>query len=293
MKLKRISKNEYPLLLRQVERAPQFLDVAGTLPPDDYKYLCVIGARRYSSYGNQVCKALIEGLRGYPIVIVSGLAVGIDSLAHRYALESGLKTISFPGSGLSERSMYPSVHLNLALDIVEQGGALLSPFEPQQLGTRWTFPVRNELMAACSHATLIIESRQKSGTMITARAALNLGRDVLVVPGSIFSELSSGPHALLGDGATPITSSTDILRALGFENVPLHTNSLFTERIHSLPSEQQKILRLLQFESRTTSELIEHTGLTASELNIHLSNFELEGLIRTDSDSISLECATL
>lgn len=271
---------EYPYLLQKLDKQPPFLDLVGHLPPDEHKYLCVIGSRRYSSYGKAVCHKLISGLKNYPVVIVSGLAVGIDSLAHKCALETGLQTIAWPGSGLDESVLYPPMHLDLAKDILKSGGALLSPFERDQQGIRWTFPVRNTLMAGMSHATLIIEARAGSGTMLTANAALELGRDVLVVPGSIFSDLSHGPHNLLNEGAIPVTSSSDILRALGFQS---HSDE---DRVHlenltlfSFSPDEKKIIEHLKSEPLSSSVLIDKLKISATAFNIIISDLELRDII--------------
>jgi DNA protecting protein DprA len=217
--VKIIRRPQYPFLMRQMRRPPRKIYVRGNIPSDDNKFLCIVGARRHTKYGVNVCKEIISGLRGYPVVIVSGLAIGIDSVAHEYALETGLKTIAFPGSGLDDRVIYPSAKLTLAHRILESGGALMSPFDNLQTSTPWTFPARNTLMAAISHATLIIEGREGSGTMITADNALEFGRDVLVVPGNIFSELSAGPHKLLREGAIAVRSAKDVLETLGLINL--------------------------------------------------------------------------
>lgn len=216
MQTKRLTFNEYPLLLRQIERPPKFLDISGApIPSDDYKFLCVVGARDFTQYGADTCKHLVAGLKGYPIIIVSGLALGIDSIAHEVAIENGIRTISFPGSGLKESSIYPPSHLNLAKRIIGSGNTLVSAFEPEQESTLWTFPSRNRIMAGISHATLIIEGRVGSGTLITAEHALGFNRDVFIVPGSIFSETSYAPHLLYKEGAIPVTSSREILVELG------------------------------------------------------------------------------
>src|SRR6185369_12697192 len=117
MEIQRLYPHQYPYLLKQISAPPKFLDCVGPMPPDDHKFLCVIGARRYSPYGQECCEKLISGLRGYPIVVVSGLAIGIDSIAHRAALKAGLKTIAFPGSGLSRHALYPVRHRMLAEEI--------------------------------------------------------------------------------------------------------------------------------------------------------------------------------
>ncbi len=217
VEIQKIHKSEYPYLLQQISSLPECLYVAGTIPPDDMKFLCVIGSRKYSNYGEEVCRSIIHGLKGYPVVIVSGLALGIDSIAHEVALEADLKTIAFPGSGLLPEVIYPQCHLGLANRIVESGGALISPFEMDNAGGLWTFPFRNRLMAGISHATLLVEGRRGSGTLITANNANEFCRDVFVIPGSIFSDLSYGAHTLLRQGATAVSSSEDVLESLGFE----------------------------------------------------------------------------
>ncbi len=156
-------------------------------------------------------------MRGYNVTIISGLALGIDGLAHKAALKAGLKTLAVPGSGLDATVLYPRSHLQLAEEIVRNGGALLSEFKPQTQAATWTFPKRNRIMAGLSHAVLVIEAELKSGTLITSKLATEYNRDVLTMPGSIFSSTSEGPHMLIKLGATPVTASEDILRTLGIE----------------------------------------------------------------------------
>lgn len=281
----RLTKEQYPYLLREVPFPPKTLYCAGSLPPtDEYKYLCVIGSRQYTSYGKDTCESLIAGLRNYPVVIISGLAIGIDSIAHRSALRNGLKTISFPGSGLDPEFIYPAAHYPLAQEIVRSGGTLLSPFKPNQPGTLWTFPVRNQLMAGSSQATLIIEGEEGSGTLITAKAALDFNREVLVVPGSIFSSHSRGPHHLFSQGAVPVFSSEDILESLGFEITPNRSNQkiLDLEKLNLSPAEKL-IIRALQIRPLDTSSLVEKTLLSATETNATISRLELRSLIVGDN----------
>ncbi len=278
----RLTPEQYPFLLRQIQRPPPFLDCIGPIPPDDYKYLCVIGARQYSDYGKEACQKLIAGLKSYPVVIVSGLALGIDSIAHEAALDAGLKTVAFPGSGLSRESLYPRTHLKLAERIIKSGGTLLSPFEQWQSGDPWLFPVRNQLMAGMSHATLVIEGRVKSGTLLTAANALEFGRDVLIVPGSIFSDLSYGPHKLYRDGATPVVTSGEILESLGFDINPAeHDNKTIKMDFNSSPlsEEEKKIIRELQMSPLSATDLIYKTSLSSSRFNILVSQLELSGVI--------------
>ncbi|MEI6420545.1 MAG: DNA-processing protein DprA, partial [bacterium] len=223
----------------------------------------------------EVVEKLISGLAGHKIVIISGLALGIDSLAHRAGLSAGLKTIAVPGSGLNPKVIYPSTNLKLAEEIINKGGALLSEFEPDFRATAWSFPQRNRIMAGLSHAILVIEAEAKSGTLITARMATDYNRDVFTVPGSIFSSNSEGPHLLLKLGATPITSSNDILEALGFET---ETKNL-TLNYDDCSNEEKKILESLN-EPLEKDELLNETKIPVDELNVILSMMEIKSLIK-------------
>ena len=215
--IRALSLEEFPPLLHEIPDAPKQLYLRGTLPDPSQKLLAVVGSRKYSAYGRQAVEVLIKGLAGYPIVIVSGLALGIDSLAHEAALATGLKTIAVPGSGLHPDVLYPRAHMRLAERILEAGGAPLSEYAPHFQARPESFPERNRIMAGMSHAVLVIEAATRSGTLITAKLTADYNRDLLVVPGSIFSPTSFGPHLFLSLGATPITTSADILKALGLE----------------------------------------------------------------------------
>lgn len=264
----------FPPLLAEIPDPPKKLYSQGSLPDwKKYKLLTVVGTRAYTSYGKDVCESLIQGLSGFPIVIVSGLALGIDGIAHRAALRAKLPTIAVPGSGLQENILYPSAHRTLAKEIVREGGALLSEFEPDFRATAWSFPQRNRIMAGMSHATLVIEAQKKSGTLITSRLATEYNRDVLTVPGSIFSKNSEGPHLLLSLGARPISQSTDILDTLGFKSEEKAETSY-----HDCTAEELSVLEFLS-EPKPRDEVIRASGLSAGAANALLTALELKGLI--------------
>ncbi|MEK7115362.1 MAG: DNA-processing protein DprA [Patescibacteria group bacterium] len=280
MKLSAISKNEFPAVfspLLEIPEPPEKLYYRGALPDDDTVLLAVVGSRKYSHYGKEACEQVVKGLRGYDITIVSGLALGIDSIAHRSALDAGLKTIAVPGSGLNDDALYPREHLQLAREIVEKGGALVSEYEPDFKATTWSFPRRNRIMAGLSKAVLVVEAERPSGTLITARLALDYGRDVFAVPGSIFSETSRGAHFLIRQGATPITSSLDILTELGFKQEEFIEKIRENEITDALPVERQVLLTLT--EPRTRQELKELIGIPIEQMNMTLSVLEIKGLI--------------
>lgn len=272
--LRQLAPEEFPPLLSEIPEPPEKLYLLGKLPPEGHKLLCVVGSRKYTSYGKETCETLIAGLAGHPIAIISGLAFGIDAIAHRAALRAGLPTLAVPGSGLDEKVLYPSAHRALAKEILKAGGGLLSEFEPDFIATPYSFPQRNRIMAGMSHATLVVEAGEQSGTLITARLAGEYNRDLFVVPGSIFSPNSYGPHLFLRLGATPIRSSADILDALGFAPVEKIARKI-PENIS--PKELRVLEALLEPLARDT--LIETLALSAQEANVLLGTMELKGLI--------------
>lgn len=283
--IKELSKEEFPAQLFEIPQPPKKLFVQGTLPNKDAVLLTVVGSRKYSNYGKDVCEKLISGLSGNNIVIVSGLAIGIDTIAHNVALKTKLKTIAVPGSGLNEKVLYPRTNRLLAEKIIENGGALISEFEPDFRATPWSFPQRNRIMAGLSKAVLVIEAEQKSGTLITARMAVDYNRDVLAVPGSISSSNSRGTNLLIRQGATPITSSDDILEALGFETENTTPKQKQLEFENCSPAEK-KILDILHHNPLTRDELIRALNLSATESNILFCTMELKGLIKESEGRI-------
>lgn len=275
--IKEVTASEWPPLLREIPQPPAVLNHRGVLPPPHLRLLSIVGSRDYTTYGKQVVETLINGLASYPIGIVSGLALGIDSLAHEAALKNNLYTLAIPGGGLSDASIYPASHKRLAHRILAAGGGLLSEFAPDFTATKWSFPQRNRLVAGISHATLLIEAAEKSGTLITARMATDYNRELMVVPGSIFSKNSYGVHQFLKLGATPVTTATDILEVL--QIAPVTENEATSAR--PLTSEETRVITLLH-EPRTRDEIIRTLALPVAEANQLLMQMELDGLIMYD-----------
>lgn len=271
--IRQLAPSEFPPLLREIPEPPAKLYLRGSLPVFDAKLLAVVGSRKYTNYGKQVCESLIQGLCGYNICIVSGLAIGIDGIAHRAALDAGLHTLAIPGSGLDDDVLYPRRHKGLAHEILESDGGLLSEYEPDFRATVWSFPKRNRIMAGVTHAVLVIEAGEKSGTLITSRLATDYNRDVFAVPGSIFSESSRGPHMLIRLGATPVTSAEDILEAFSMETTPREAK-LPAE----LSSEETHVLALLS-EPKDRDTLIRALNVDVSHANILLMQMEMRGII--------------
>jgi DNA processing protein len=268
---------EFPLGLKEIPQPPTSLNYRGQLPSADISLLSIVGSRKYTSYGKQVVDELVSGLAGYPVGVVSGLAIGIDSLAHEAALRNNLYTLAIPGGGIGDQAIYPAQHKPLARKILESGGGLLSEFEADFRPTRWSFPKRNRLVAGISQATLLIEAGEKSGTLITARMTADYNRELLVVPGSIFSPTSMGNHQFLKLGATPVTTSKDILDVLNIETKTTESSQL---TLTLSPVETLVISHLTEPTHR--DELIRKIDLPTNKGSQLLMMMELQGYIKSD-----------
>jgi DNA processing protein len=274
--IRELSYDEFPSELLEIPQPPKKLFLAGVLPDKDTALLSIVGSRKCTNYGIDACEKIIEGLAGFPVAIVSGLALGIDSVAHKAALRTGLKTVAVPGSGLSSKAIYPRANLRLAEEIVYSGGALLSEFEPDFKATPWSFPQRNRIMAGLSRAVLVVEAEEKSGTLITARLATEYNREVYVIPNGIFSPGSRGSNNLLKQGAFPISDSQDILELFGMFD-PFAKGSS-QEILFDLSPEEKKIFDVLS-EPLARDELLRATGFSAQDGCTVLSVMEIKGII--------------
>lgn len=245
----------------------------GKLPEARQPAVAIIGTRRPSKYGIEVTHRLAYDLAKRGIIIISGMALGVDGVAHRAALEAGGTTIAVLGNGLDE--FYPTSHRQLAEDIISTGGAVISEFEPNVPAYPANFLQRNRIVSGLSDAILITEAARKSGTLNTAGHALEQGKEIFVVPGNITSPLSAGCNALLRQGATPVTRAEDILEVIAPQSIqaqtalPLGDNPL-----------QTKIIHLLQQGIRDGDQLQQQSNTPASEFATELTMMEIGGLIR-------------
>lgn len=271
-----------PALLQEIPQPPTQLNYRGAIPPADLPLLAVVGSRQYTSYGKAVVEHIIAGLADYQVGIVSGLALGIDGLAHEAALTNQLYTLAIPGGGLDDSVLYPARHKRLAYQILEAQGTLLSEYEPKQTVARWTFPQRNRLVCGIAHATVVIEAAAQSGSLITARMTVDYNRELFVVPGDIFSPMSQGTHQFLKLGATPLTHAQDIIDAL---TLKLKTaESVIQTSTAPVAAEAQMILSLL-IAPLEKDELIRQSGLDISQASVLLMKLELGGHI-VENDGI-------
>lgn len=266
----------YPPLLKSIYDPPPVLFIRGTLPDSQRPHLAVVGSRHPSSYGQTVVRDLIEPLAESGVVIVSGLAYGIDALAHRAAIEKRGATIAVLGAGLDHDNIYPTQHRALASSIVAAGGALVSEFPIGTHALKQHFPFRNRVIAGLCRATLVIEAAAKSGSLITARSALESGREVLAVPGSIHSSLSEGPNNLIKMGATPVTAIDDILQSFGLVKPNAKPQDAYVPG-----SREEKTLRdLLSQDPLHIDELVDRSALPAKTVTATLTLMEMKSAAR-------------
>jgi len=265
---------DYPACLRTIGDAPPVLFLRGSLTLADEWAVAIVGTRRASAYGRQAAEYLATGLAQTGITVVSGLARGIDACAHRAALAAGGRTLAVLGHGLD--TVYPAEHARLAQE-VSASGALVSKFP---VGTRPdapNFPRRNRILAGLARATVVVEADIKSGALITVRYALEQGRDVFAVPGSIFSPVSRGTNALIKDGATPVTDPRDLLEDL---HLSLAVEKQAVRATLPVDPTEAALLAQLSSEPLHVDEVSRATGLPAATVSSTLVLMELKGLVR-------------
>jgi DNA processing protein len=267
----------YPRLLGEIYDPPLLLYARGCLAEKDEFSLAVVGTRKFTSYGRQATEHLVRGLVEQGLTIVSGLAYGIDTIAHEAALAAGGRTIGVLGCGLDRQSFYPAANRRLADRIVASGGAVLTEFPPGTPPLRHHFPRRNRIIAGLSLGTLVIEAAEKSGALITAHSALEQNREVFALPGSVFSPVSAGPNGLLKEGARPVTAAADIIAALDREKISACVEN--KKVIPESPAEAE-ILERLTHEPVHIDELIRQTALDTGLISSTLIIMEMKGLVR-------------
>jgi DNA processing protein len=266
-------KGGYTQIIGTIANAPKRLWFVGDLPQQRAPTLAIVGSRKPTTYGKDITHRLTYDLASRGVVIVSGLALGIDSLAHRAALEAGGTTIAIMPCGLDR--VYPASHRNLAADIIKNGGALISEYEPGAELYPKNFIGRNRIVSGISDGLLVVEASAKSGTMHTANFALEQGRSVMAIPGPITNPTSEGCHNLLKSGARLITSAQDILDELGLTDTAKQSALPF-----AATPQEQILLELLGKGIRDGDELQLKSRLRAAEFAQTLTMLEITGKIR-------------
>lgn len=288
--------DSYPFLLRQISTAPPLLYVKGCVKSLSLPQIAIVGSRDYSPYGEYWTGQFAADLARNNMVVTSGLAIGIDGFAHqRVVAEKGV-TIAVLGSGLSQ--VYPARHKKLAEQIVELGGALVSEFAPNQPPVAENFPRRNRIISGLSLGTLVIEATLNSGSLITARYALEQGREVFALPNGVQNPYAQGCHKLIKDGALLVESVADILEAVAYQHQPQQIR-LFDEKLpvsHSLQAVkkqekvaknppnltacQQQIYQHISLEPISIDDLANAAEISVENLLVELLGLELSGVIK-------------
>ena len=267
----------YPKLLLEIPKFPPILYYKGVMDYSDELCVAVVGTRQITNYGRAVIPQLVEPLVDAGVVIVSGMAFGVDSAAHEIAVKKGRRTIAVLGGGLDEKSLYPKHHALLAQRILDAGGALLSEYPIGTPNFKQNFVARNRIISGLCVGTIIIECDLESGTLITAKHALDQNRSIYAVPGPIYSPQSQGPNNLLKMGAKPMTSANDILEDLNLETLP---EQQIAQNSFGDTKEESAVLKLLSFEPVIINELIKNSGLPASAITSALTFLEMKGRVK-------------
>ena len=290
-----INDENYPKSLKEIKDAPKVLYYIGILPKPDEKNFAVVGTRRFSPYGKQVALEIAGDLAEAGLTIISGMAPGIDTLAHQATLERKGRTIAVLGTGLDEKSIYPKENIKLAREIIETGGCLISEYPPGTSGANFTFPQRNRIVSGLSLGVLIVEAKPPlpnfgvgvnkksgSGAVLTALHAFEQKRKVFAVPGPIHSSNSKGCHYLIKKGAKLAESASDILKELNLTCV----TSGFTHRAGGENEQENLILNTLKEEALYIDKIIERTKLSAANVAGTLAILEIKGKVRNLGGSI-------
>ncbi len=267
---------EYPNLLREIHDAPDQLYVKGVLPPPDTLMIAVVGSRNCTPYGRRTARMIVEGLAQAGVVIVSGLAYGIDAIAHEAALDVGGRTIGVLASGIDR--VGPAGNTFIANRMLDRESAIITQFPPGTFPYRANFPVRNQVISGMCYGTLVIEAAEPSGTMITARAAIAQNREIFAVPGQIDSPTSTGPNLLIKDGAYVTTSASDILDILKKKGFVVGTSVVGG---HKPDNEQEATLLSFLGKAPThIDNIIEKSNLSTSTALATITMMEIKGKVR-------------
>ncbi len=266
--------DDYPARLKEIYDYPPLLYVRGSILDEDEWCLAVVGTRRPTVYGRQVAEEMVTELARNKIAIVSGLAKGIDTIAHQSALDAGGRSIAVMGGGLD--TVYPAENAGLAKNLIRQG-ALVSEYHPGTRPRAENFPRRNRIMSGMSLGVLIVEAGKNSGALITARLALEQNREVFAIPGSILSPTSSGTNRLIQEGAKLVSDYTDILEEL---NLTAVAQQIEMKDIIPSSKTESLLLKHLGAEATHIDEVCRASGLPMSTVSSTLAMMELKGIVK-------------
>jgi DNA processing protein len=264
----------YPALLREIDQAPPVIYVKGVLTPADDFAVAMVGTRRVTAYGQQVARDTSTYLASHGLTIVSGMARGVDALAHQHALQAGGRTIAVLGCGVDV--VYPPEHRMLA-EAIAENGAIISDYPMGTQPEGINFPPRNRIISGLSLATIVVEAGERSGALITADFAVEQGRDVFAVPGNVFSPASRGTNRLIQKGAYAMVSPQDVLDVLDLAQV-----EDFKDARQTLPADttEAKILQVMDYEPIHVDEICHEVNLPVEKVSAALTMMELKGMVQ-------------
>ena len=268
--------DDYPSGLNAIFDPPPTLYVRGEWREADDRWFAIVGSRRSTRDGQRAAREIAEGLARAEVTVVSGMARGIDTCAHEGAMAGQGRTVAVLGCGVDVT--YPPENQELMERILDSGGAVISEYIPGTPPLSGNFPQRNRIISGLTRGTLLVEGARKSGAMITVNFALEQGRDVFAVPGSIYSPLSATPNRMIVDGAIPVISPWEILEHYRWASRP-ETTEDNPHRPPELDDDELRIVEPLREQELSFEELTEMTGFSPSELNSHLTMLELRGII--------------
>ena len=271
-----INDQGYPAALKEIHNPPKELYVKGKITGQDKVAIAVVGTRKYSQYGKQVCLDITAKLAKLGITIVSGLARGIDTFAHQAALEAGGRTIAVLGSGMDRESFFPSANYALAEKITENG-AVISEYPNGTRATNFTFPQRNRIVSGLSLGVIVVEAPESSGALITANLALEQNKEVFAIPGNIYEKNSEGANKLIKEGAKLVTCVEDVLDELNLSHLLQKSSKI---KIKPENKEEETILSILSLQPMHIDEIIKISKLPTSAVNSTLTILEIKGAIR-------------
>lgn len=267
---------EYPELLKEIRSSPFVLFCRGNIDLLHEKQIAIVGSRNHTNYAKQVVEKIIPDLGRAGLAITSGLAQGVDSLSHAQALENEIPAIAVLGSGIDEKTVKGSFTYGLLRQILKNDGLVISEYPIGFSANKFTFPARNRIISGLCLGTLVIEAAEKSGSLITAKYALEQNREVFAVPGNIFSPVSVGTNNLIKEGAKPVTSAKDIFLALNFQ-ADLPTKNDLPEFRDGI---EEKIYKMLSFEPMHIDKIAKKANLNSATTSKKLSIMELSGIVK-------------
>jgi DNA processing protein len=278
-----VSDPDYPEALKKIKNPPKFIYYSGKLLAKE-NCVAIVGSRVASKYGQECCLKIGTDLAEAGMTIVSGLAKGIDSFAHESAVRAKKRTIAILGTPIDSENFYPKENLRLAEEILENNGLIISEYEHGKRTMPYAFAERNRIISGLSLGTLVIEAKQKSGSLITAALAKEQGRKVFALPGNIYSPNSEGCHMLIKNGTTLVTDAGDILKALELDHLPLGFKNDTETKGNT--KEETTILTTLLVEPASIEALIKNTNLPANIVMSTLSILEIQNKVIDLGDNI-------